>query len=190
MFFAAVALVAFTATSAFAWDVQGLDRKIRIERASTDATGTVKIYFSGTQVTNTTAMANGTWDTVPTTAYYTIVFDSNDRVFEASSGSFTAALVTTPGGDNAAIALSRLAVYLVDPSTGAYPYTQPVSVSSMPPVNVASSVSVDGTLPVSVESLLGESDGRIMWALFGGLLAFAAWEAVEHLTNGREASDK
>lgn len=182
----------FSASPAFAWNVEGMDRKIRIEREVGDGTGTVYVYFSGVRVNNATYMADGTWDQPPATPYYSIVFDTNDTVFEVNAGTFTNALVVTPAGDNAAISTARSAVYLVDPSTGAAPYAQPVTlsgsnsvaISTMPSVSLDSSVSVDGTLPVSVSSILGETDGAVVWSVVGGLCALLAWAGLSHLFGG------
>jgi len=47
------------------------------------------------------------------------------------------------------------------------------------PTSLDASVSVDGTLPVSVASFLGEDDGPLLWTMLGGLVGIASFVLVK-----------
>jgi len=51
------------------------------------------------------------------------------------------------------------------------------------PTSLDASVSVDGTLPVAVESILGESDGEFLWAVVGGLVGIGGFVAVRRVAH-------
>jgi len=62
------------------------------------------------------------------------------------------------------------------------------TVTAMPAVSLDSSISVDGTLPVDVQSFLGESDGPVVWAVFGSLCGVGSILALDKLV-GRSTRD-
>lgn len=180
---AAAALVlagAVVPFSAYAWKVERYDAAaLLISREASDAPGTVYVYQTGTSP-NTSQLADGSWcetgtgNPWPATPSYSILFDDTARTYQLTGQNLF--LVVTPDGarvfNNQRVNYST-PVYMAGSGTNTTlsTWTVNAAVVGTVPVTQEASVSVEGTLPVTLADVPPEVQS---FTLYGGLV-FAGW---------------
>lgn len=171
-----VAAVVFLAVAtlcvpALAWTITA-DRSgincLRVERTADDTGSATCLFYYRNSAPTAAMLADGTWsNTSNWTFEATLTLDASDLSFEYAPGSTAKYYLARINGDSAFLPLYtapmpvRLyqqplaggSVTAVSASNPAYTSSVNVTVSAMPTVAIGTSMSVDGTLPVAVDSV-------------------------------------